>query len=237
MTLGSIPVLMTFEGSAARAAERGTILLYHGFTACKESGTKEFQSLAARGFLVVGPDNVGHGERRYPDFDRRFGAAEAARWEERFLEAVRATADEVPQLLDQLEQRGLAHPDRVGISGISMGGYIAYGAMLRDRRLRVAAPILGSPLWNAPDSPHLTLDRFFPAAILSQNAGQDQSVPPQYARDFHWHLRQHYGADPERQRYVEFPDSGHFMGEEDWTLLWANVVGWFDRFLAGETHG
>lgn len=229
--LHGAPALLTYAHSAEQAAARGTILFYHGFTASKESGQKEFYSLASRGFLVVGLDNVGHGARRYPDFEVRFGTDNAHAWEHHFLEAVRSTADETPRVIDALLQRGLAHPDHLGISGISMGGYITYGAVLRDRRLRVAAPILGSPVWKAPDSPHRRPEQFFPVALLSQTAGRDRTVLPQYARDFHWHLGSHYHASPDRQRYIEFPNSEHMMNGDEWDQLWENVLRWFEAHL------
>jgi hypothetical protein len=30
---------------------------------------------------------------------------------------------------------------------------------------------------------------------------------------------------------VEYPDSGHFMREQDWNDLWARTVQWFERHL------
>ncbi len=53
-------------------AHRGTILFYHGLSVGIADQTRELHSLAREGFVVIGVDNVGHGERRYADFEVRF---------------------------------------------------------------------------------------------------------------------------------------------------------------------
>ncbi len=56
-------VVTVYEGSLD-AAERGCILFFHGLGASKDVQLPDLESLAARGFLVVGVGGVGHGERR-----------------------------------------------------------------------------------------------------------------------------------------------------------------------------
>ena len=89
-----------------------------------------------------------------------------------FLALVRATAREVPTVLDDLLARGLARPDHLGVAGWSMGGFVAYAAVVADPRLRAAVPLLGAPAWRLPwaESRHRHLERFFPTALLSQTA-------------------------------------------------------------------
>lgn len=227
--LGPAPALLVHRGDPCMASSCGTILFYHGLGASKEANRAELHSLAEHGYLAVGIDNVGHGERRYPDFDRRFAVRDA--WPE-VIRAVEATAREVPAVCDALRERGLAR-NGLGVAGISMGGFIVYGALLAEPRLQVATPILGSPRWweHSMDSPHRRLDRFYPRAILSQNAGRDANVPPTDARRFHQALAEYYADIPDRHRYVEFEDAEHFMPEHQWRVLWQNVLAWFDRFL------
>ncbi|MBI3890799.1 MAG: alpha/beta hydrolase [Candidatus Wallbacteria bacterium] len=230
--LANAPALLVSRDANETAGRRGTILFYHGFTAQKESNLKELESLAAAGWLAVGIDNAGHGERRYPDFDRRF-KADPRTVGKNFYEVVRDTAREAPKVVDALMAHGLADPAHLGIAGISMGGYITYGAVLLDRRLRAAAPILGSPRWNrsAEDSPHLAPDRFFPLALLSQTAGDDENVPPHHARQLHEALSTHYASAPSRQRYIEYAGARHFMPAGDWERLWSRVLEWFGEYL------
>jgi alpha-beta hydrolase superfamily lysophospholipase len=222
---------MFFRDTPEQAALRGTVLFWHGLNASKDVQSKELHSLAAEGFLAIGLDNAGHGERRLSDFDQRFDAEP----ESTFLELVLHSAREAPRIVDELLHRRLALPDRLGAGGISMGGYIVYRALLEERRIRAAAAILGSPQWRLPwpESPHRHPDRFYPTALLSQCAELDQSVLPRFAREFHRQLEPHYAQAPERLRYVEFPGVGHFMPEPAWDQLWDNVLQWFRRFLPG----
>ncbi|MAE71623.1 MAG: hypothetical protein CME06_14290 [Gemmatimonadetes bacterium] len=225
--IGEIPLRLIHGGS-----ERGTILVYHGFGAESAAQTKELLSLAGAGFLAVGVDAVGHGARRFSDFEARFGGGEGRR-EDPFLEVVTRTAAEVPSLIDALIETEGASPDRIGIVGISMGGYIAYAAALSETRISAMTPVLASPEWpgSFAESPHRHLDRFPPIALLSQTAALDDNVPPEGARRFHERLEPRYASHPDRLRYLEFPNCRHFMPDAEWTRLWANVVHWHQRFL------
>lgn len=226
------PTLWAYHDSLEAAARRGTVLFYHGLGSSKDGQNKDLFSLAERGFLAIGVDNVGHGERCYPDFERRF-AADNPDWEQELLLAVSQTAQEVPALLDAFLERGLIDPEKLGLVGISMGGYIAYAALLQEPRLKAVSVVLGSPHWALSDfdSPDRHPEHFFPTALLSQNAGQDASVSPHEAREFHQHLTPFYAPAPERLAYFEYPDSGHFMREDDWMLCWERNLSWFERFL------
>ena len=229
--LADAPALLTFRGTPIEAGKKGTILFYHGLKARKEGNRKEYKSLAQKGFLVAGIDNVGHGERLYKNFDDRAKTKEA--FEIFFTGMVRETAEEVPIIIEELVKNYKINRDKVGICGISMGGYITYSAILIEPSLKAATPILGSPKWKSSleKSPHNHPEKFFPVALLSQNAGKDESVSPVFAKDFHRKLEPFYKEKPEKLKYIEFPDSGHFMIEEDWNELWDNTVNWFCKFL------
>ena len=231
--IAGTPAIVVHRGDGSVSAARGTVLFHHGLSACKETNVKELESIADHGFLAVGLDAVGHGARRFDDFERRFSGDNPA-LEEDFLSVVLATARETPAVVDELVARWGSHEERMGIGGISMGGHVSYAALLEDERLSVAAPVLGSPRWKLswPESPHRHLDRFWPRAILSQNGGQDRSVPPESARLFHEELAAYYEDALHLQLYVEYPESGHFMREVDWNVLWGRVLDWFDIHLA-----
>ena len=95
--IGAVPVLILHEARDLR----GTVLVYHGLTACKETQEKELAGLARRGFLAVGVDAVGHGERRYPDLERRMSEENS---HVHFLEMVRASVVEIPALVCELKK-------------------------------------------------------------------------------------------------------------------------------------
>ncbi len=150
-----------------------------------------------------------------------------------FLSAVRATAQEVPLIIDALIERGWAYPERIGISGHSFGGFVTYAAVVTDKRIQVAAPVLGSPEWKLPwpESPHLHLDKFFPTALLSQTASKDTRVLPDFARALHHQLVSCYAQAPERLHYIEYPNSSHDLSEGDWEQAWNAAARWFETFL------
>ena len=66
--LGPAPTLVVHVGSADAAAARGTVIVHHGLSGQKEVHGRELVSLAAAGFLAVGVDAVGHGERRWSQY-------------------------------------------------------------------------------------------------------------------------------------------------------------------------
>ncbi len=136
-------------------------------------------------------------------------------------------------IIDELLERGWAQPDRLGIAGISMGGRIAYAAIVTEPRLRVATPTIGSPQWEPPwpESPHLNADRFFPIALLSQTAAEDEMVPARFARTFHEQLTPLYANAPERLCYIEYPHVGHYLSPEVWEASRQKMVAWVQQFL------
>lgn len=229
-TLDGIPVRLVHRDSPERAGVRGTVLVHHGLGGSIDGQTKELVTLAERGFLAVGVDNVGHGARAWPDLEARLSGPGV---EEEFLGAVYDTAAELPRLVDALLARGWAHESGLGQTGISMGGFVSYRARLEEPRLVALCPVLGTPRWKRFEDlePARFAEAFAPVALLAQNAGADVNVPPEDAREFHEMLRPLYLAHPERLDYVEFPDCEHFMPEDEWNRLWANVLDWFERFL------
>lgn len=233
LSLGPVPAWILFQGSPQEAASRGTVLFLHGYSASKESHGPELWSLASRGFLAVGLDAPGHGERRYPDFDARFAGTGPA-FMEVMLEVVRQGAIEIPGVVDVL-RAALAPRGPLGLVGISMGALCAWQVPLHERRLDAMVCLLGTPRWQghavAPDSPHLRPQLFYPLAILSQSAELDQSVPPENTRRFHRELEPWYAAAPHRLRYVEHAGAGHFLPEGQWRELWGLTLDWLERYL------
>ena len=135
---------------------------------------------------------------------------------------------DVPALID----RGGADAERIGAAGVSMGACIVYGAIARERRLRAAVALLGSPARGRPDGSRLAVDRFFPSALLSVTAGADVVVPPAAAASLHAELTDWYRNDPDRLCHQSFPDAEHLMKETDWQQAIDSACAWLLRFLA-----
>jgi dienelactone hydrolase len=228
LRFGEIPALVASRGDPASAARRGTIVLYHPLGKDKDVHAGDLERLAGAGFLAIGVDAIAHGERRVAYGMMRFLADPIGALQK----VVSGTAAEVPGLLDLLESRGWAYPGRIGIAGISLGGFVAYGAAATDRRITAAACVLASPDWGAdPRSPFANLDRFFPLALLSVTASADALVPPGPARRLHSALAPRYAAAPERLRHVELAGERHHLSDAAWNRAQAEAAAWFERFL------
>jgi dienelactone hydrolase len=241
--VAGVPALLRYREAPEVAARRGTVLFYHGFGGTKEKPGAYLSALAEAGFLAVSLDAVGHGERRYPDFDVIFNDE---RWdasfeetETDFLRVIDETAAEVSAIIDDLLARGWAREGGVGVAGRSLGGCVSYASVLADHRVRAVVSVVGSPEWTLPraHSPHHHPDRFFPAAVLSQAAEFDEHCPPGPIRAFHAALEPFYAAEPDRIAYVEYPGVRHALTPELIDTSVRQLMAWFQRWLpamAGE---
>lgn len=231
LELAGVPALVA--GPAEPAERRGTVLVLHGLGGHKGVQWPELDGLARAGFLAVGLDAPGHGARRDPDLEARFSRPGPVA-HRAFGETVEAATREIPRVVDALVARGWAEPGRTGIAGASMGGFVAYGAALAERRLGAAVALIASPEWDwaGAASPHARPDGFFPIALLSATAGADEIVSPSAARLLHATLASRYAAAPDRLRYLEVPGAGHMLPEPAWRGTWDEAAGWFARFLS-----
>jgi uncharacterized protein len=225
LRLGPAPAIAVHP----RGAGHGAVLLYHPLGADKTLLSAELDALARAGLHALGVDAIAHGERRPKDAWERFRADPLGA----LLAVVTATAEEVPEVVEAVIARGWAPGGRVGIGGISLGGFVAYGAAVRDRRLVAAACLNASPEWGEdPRSPHLHADRLYPVALLSVTAAEDARVPPGAARAFHAALAPRYAAAPERLRYVELAGEGHRMSAAGQARARDEAVRWLVGHLA-----
>lgn len=234
---GTAPSLVIEPECAQR---KGAILVAHGLGAEKEVQRKEMIWLAEAGFSVVALDAPHHGERKdgYLETLSRQVDSEAHTLA---MKIVQEAVTEIPAIVEYCLQRFTRD---VGITGISLGGFIAYAAVVAEPRLKASVPILGSPDWSpkAGSPPSATLEflerapvrfphKFAPCALFAANAGKDIFVPPAASREFVLSLQPTYQKFPERLKYIEYPESEHFMREQDWNDLWRQIIEWFDLFL------
>lgn len=225
MEMAGVPLLMVSRGAPLKAAQRGTVLFVHGLNAAKETHLGELERIATAGFLAIGLDAAGHGERQDPRFTG-----------EHLIDAVVETSKELGPLVQMLEQAGLARRGAVGLCGVSMGGFVAYAAASSGRFEAVVA-LLASPMWKSDVAEHPAkhLAQFYPCALLSQLAGRDHLVNPAEALEFHALLEPSYAEAPERLSLVGYPDSGHFMRAQDWDAAMGRTLEWFERYLEPAT--
>ena len=200
---------------------------FHGFGVDKEVHRAELARLAGEGFLAVGVDAVGHGERADEPLLRQIREAPRREALPQMIELAAQTAREVSALIDALVRDRDADPARIALAGVSMGAYVVYRAVVLEPRIRAAVSLLGSPEWPHPLSPHREIDALARVALLSIVAERDENVPPTPARRLHEELeRRHPHAT---QRFVELPDAEHLMGEADWSSAMDELLGWLRR--------
>ena len=117
------------------------VVLSHGFTGSKEMWREPMARIGRMGCLAVALDNRGHGERSGSDFhstvfrDGRLSILEVRR-------LIKETAEDIPELIDHTIRSGVADPERIGLTGVSMGGFAAFRAVVADKRIAAAAPIV-----------------------------------------------------------------------------------------------
>jgi len=214
--VANIPLLAMAQDDRPRPA----VLMYHGLHSQKEAHRTELLSLAGRGFLALGVDAIGHGQRALPDLK---GFLQRGSLLGQASKMLRPSFEEIPLLLDFLEAEGYGP---FGLCGISFGAMLVYAAPQRESRVKAITAILGDPTWC---DPYARLESYSEVALLAWNGGCDVHVPPEPARNFLSELQRRYGSD--RLRYREYAESNHFMRPEDWADGWEHSLQWFERHL------
>jgi dienelactone hydrolase len=227
MRAGSVPLLIAKP--AGGPGPFPAVLWFHGLGVSKNTHQKELQQLAHAGFLAVGVDAAGHGERGLPTLHQRIADASQEEALRLMLPLAELTARDVPLAVRTLVEQGMADERRISLAGVSMGAYVVYRAVAIVQGIRAAVALLGSPEWPEGISPHWEPEAFRQTAILSITAERDVNVPPDGARAFHDVL----DDDPERTvpaRYIELPGAPHLLDDADWMRAMTETVAWLRRF-------
>jgi dienelactone hydrolase len=208
-------------------------------------------ALAQAGFFAVLMDARMHGRRRMPDFNERFLGKD---YKKLYLEMLLGTSSDISSLIDYLQDDSRVNTQRVGISGISQGGYVSFFAITQDKRINAAAPIIGSPDLEGQFGYSLPFDELEetlqqdiikysplrnytqipPVALLVQNGNDDQIVPVEGVRKLNAALIKLYNDMPERYHYLEYDGVGHtesVTGNENPLVMRHMAMDWFKRFL------
>ncbi|EYB67633.1 hypothetical protein DEIPH_ctg033orf0044 [Deinococcus phoenicis] len=164
--LAGVPCLIERppEGTGVEAA----CLVYHGAWAAKEGKLGVYSALTARGWAVVLPDAALHGERTgdaLPGLNAR----------EYVWDSVRRTVAEAPAVLDALAET--FGPVPVCVTGSSMGGYVAQTLARTERRVRRAAALITSGVWDEPEVRRAELRAFLAAQRPVTHAGDAPPTP------------------------------------------------------------
>lgn len=226
--IGSIPAVLYACDDGLKAKKKQAVIMYHGSSASKDTHAKELSSLADAGFMAIGVDNIGHGERKYPDFEELF-SHDNPDMIKNMLKAVDETAVELPLIVKFLNSEfGIANKN-IGILGISMGALIVYKA-ISIAHIKCAVPILGTPKY-CPYETKNYLKSYARTCLLSLNASKDQYISNKETVHLHSILKKRYKTYKERFLYKEYSDSNHFMLPGDWKDCWQTSLYFFQKKL------
>lgn len=131
-----IPVL-TVVNSKYEQEKRPVIVYFHGITSAKEHNLDTAYLLAEKGFRVILPDSLHHGEREYGiSADDRNVA---------FWEIILQNLKDLFSIKTYLEHNDLLLDGRIGVAGTSMGGITTAAALTQFAWIKAAVIFMGSP--------------------------------------------------------------------------------------------
>ncbi|MEI6875099.1 MAG: alpha/beta hydrolase family protein [Spirochaetota bacterium] len=109
------------------------VFMTHGYGSFKERMKNFALQLADKGYFVVTPDALAHGERNEPG---RYS----------IIQVVERSVADIDALIDHYQANSDVDSGRFSIVGRSMGGFVAYSYLVNGRRSpRAIAPTISSP--------------------------------------------------------------------------------------------
>ena len=122
--------------------KRGKVVLVcHGLGVSKEVQKPELERLAGSGYRAYALDAPHHGER-LSGLVKEMDGADQERSNDIFQKIVGQAVLEIPALVSYFRNQEGAE---VGLIGISMGGFTAFGSALLEPKPKVCVPIIASP--------------------------------------------------------------------------------------------
>ncbi|MEB1806194.1 MAG: alpha/beta hydrolase [Bacillaceae bacterium] len=147
-TIASIPTLHVAKAENFHH-NLPLILFQHGYTSAKEHNLHYAYLLAEKGFRVVLPDAIHHGERENNiPYEQR---------ELQFWDIVLRSIEEIGQLKEELDNRGLIQRDKVALAGTSMGGIVTFGALTQYDWIEAGISLMGCPNYEDLAKTHMSL--------------------------------------------------------------------------------
>lgn len=163
-------------------------------------------------------------------------------------------SEDVLRGIDKLVEQGLADPTRLGVTGVSYGGYLSAWLITQDDRFAAAVPVCPVTDWatqrllsNIPAFCDMILEagmedlsgRFFTSSpvffasrvktpTLTIGGERDNCTPPSQAIEFYSALR----LNGVRSELVMYPDEGHAIrGYPAKNDYYARLIEWFQTFM------
>ena len=128
--IGDIPVLEYCVGSPKG---KPLVFMTHGYGSFKERMANFAMRLADKGYFVIAPDALAHGERKEPG---RYS----------IVQVVERSVADIDLLIEHYKANSEVDAERFSIVGRSMGGFVAYDYLVNGKyQPRAIAPTISSP--------------------------------------------------------------------------------------------
>ncbi|TRM11895.1 alpha/beta fold hydrolase [Lentibacillus cibarius] len=247
ITLASIPSLVVADNKK-RLDPLPTLTYLHGFTSAKEHNLPLAYLLADKGFRVILPDSMYHGEREAEMSDEQLQLS--------FWNIVLQNVKELKNIKEALADQGLLLDGRFGVAGTSMGGITAAATLTQYPWIQAAGILMGTPKMttyaktlvdgfktagNLPVTEdeiaelydqlaHYDLskqmDKLQERPVLFWHGDNDSVVPFDHSYTFYDIARTYY-TDTEKIRFIKESNRGHKVSRH--AIL--ETVKWFEKYL------
>lgn len=226
------------------------IMFIHGFTSRKEFNLHYAYLMAEKGFRVVLPEALFHGERSNGLAGQELNM--------HFWEIILQTITELEQLKNAFAEKQLIDTERVGLAGTSMGGIITLGALSKYPWIKAAVSLMGMPYYvkfalrqiddlknNGVDIPltkgelegllnkireldlSIQPEKLKKRPLLFWHGKKDSVVPFSPAYQFYESIKPFYETQPEKLHFISDDTAGHKVT----TPGVLHTVEWFERYL------
>jgi uncharacterized protein len=226
------------------------IIFTHGFTSAKENNLHYAYLFAEKGFRVILPEAIYHGEREQGLTERDLYG--------HFWEIVIKTIHELNDYKEYYVEEGLADQEKIGLAGTSMGGIVTLGALTKYKWVKAAVSLMGMPAyeeylhWQLAQMKNLGVSLSFTdeqiagqLSVLRQydlshqpnrlenrpllfwHGKKDPIVPYELTHSFYQSVKDHYIKKPENIQFITDEYADHKVTKEGLKA----TVEWFEKHL------
>lgn len=142
------------------------VVFYHGYSNTKDGMMTFANEIAKKGFRVIMPDAIHHGERRESGLDYNTNGFI-------FFEALQANVREFPQLIQYYQDKDMIKDDFIGVAGMSMGGMTSSLITTAHSNVSASVVLMGSP--QQEEFNQWMIDQYIQQAQISQPISQTLS--------------------------------------------------------------
>ena len=140
LRIGEHVPLIIMKGNDFLDKKLPAVIVMHGLFGNKERNLAFAMMLANKGFLIAMPDAYMHGDRMTESLIAMLRDDPLRS----MFDILTRTTEDIINLIDYLEMRGDVDNERIGMTGISMGGILTFLVGIQDNRLKALAPIIAS---------------------------------------------------------------------------------------------